>query len=226
MIRAQIRPMIRPMIRRMIGGIGGGEGYVDPVPGWLFNYRLDGNDSALTPINSPTIVTGIELPDKLASNFNGVGQYYDSSDTALTNVGTGAFSIVARFRTTSTVSRVLFSSGNGASTTTFRLRTAGTGFVQMRINGVNFTTLASGLNDGNWHHVVYTYSGSGGTAIVYIDGTVNTTGTAQAYNLTGTGDLQVSAQTGVSLFDGDQDGIRFYDIVLTPADVTSLNNNV
>tara|TARA_R110002020_G_C16174787_1_gene764335 strand:+ start:35 stop:673 length:639 start_codon:yes stop_codon:yes gene_type:complete len=210
----------------MIGGIGGDEGYVDPVPGWAFDYRLNGNDTNLTPINSPTIVTGIELPDKLASEFNGVGQYYTSSDLALTGVGTGAFSIVARFRTTSSISKVLISTGNGADATTFRLRITGTGFVQMRING-NLVSVSGGLNDGDWHQVICTYSGSGGDARLYIDGALETSATSPVYNLSGTGALQVASQGGAALFDGDMDGIRFYDlIVLTPAEVILLNNNV
>ena len=203
-----------------------GGGFVDPVPDFIFNYRLDGNDSALTGVNSPTIVAGIELPDKKATNFNGVDQYYNSSDLALTNVAAGAFSVVVRFRTTASTSRVLFSTGNGADATTFRLRATGTGFIQMRISGVNLATATSGLNDGDWHQAVYTYTGSGGAAIVYIDGASNNSATAQAYNLTGTGELQVGAQTGASLLDGDMDGVRFYDRALTPTEVTALNNNV
>ena len=223
MIRAMIIPMIRPMIRTMIGG---DEGYVDPVPGWAFDYRLDGNDSALTGINSPTIVTGIELPDKLASEFNGVGQYYTSSDIALTAVGTGAFSLVARFRTTSSISKVLMSTGNGSGASTFRLRVTGAGAVQMRTNG-NLVSLTDGLNDGDWHQLACTYTGAGGDAKMYIDGSLDNSVTAPAYNLSGAGALQIAAQGGAALFDGDMDGIRFYDnIVLTPAQVAALNNNV
>ncbi len=200
--------------------------YIDPVPDFLLNYRLDGNDSALTPINSPTIVTGVELPDKKASNFNGVDQYYTSSDLALTGVGTGAFSVVSRFKTTATISKAMFSTGNGADATTFRLRATGTGFIQMRISGVNIQTTTSGMNDGLWHQVVYTYTGSGGTALAYLDGLLDNTDTAQTYNLAGAGALQVAAQTGSSLFDGDMDGVRFYDRVLTPTEITALNGNV
>lgn len=203
-----------------------GGGFVDPVPDFLFHYRLDGNDSALTPINSPSIVAGMELPDKLASNFNGVDQRYSSSDLALTNVGTGAFSVVARFRTTSLISKAMFSTGNGADATTFRLRITGTGFVQMRVGGTNLVTASGGFNDGNWHQVICTYSGSGGVAIVYMDGASDSTKLGEIYNLVGTGALQVAAQTTTANFDGDIDTIRFYDRVLTPADVVLLNNNV
>jgi MSHA biogenesis protein MshQ len=155
-----------------------------------------------------------------------VDQYHDSSDLALTAVGTGAFSIVVRFRTTSSISKVLVSTDNGADDATFRLRITGTGFIQMRIGGGNLVTASGGLNDGGWHHVVYTYASSGLANIVYIDGVVENTGTASAYNLVGTGDLQVAADGGSALFDGDIDGVIFYDRVLTPTDVTALNNNV
>jgi len=221
MITSMIRPMIRPMIRAMIGGIGGS---VDPVPGFLFRYLMDGNDTALTPVLSPAIVSGLELPDLKASNFNGADQFYNSSDLALTGVETGAFSVVVRFRTTALISKVLVSTGNGADASTFRLRITGTGTLQMRIGGGNLVT-SGGFNDGNWYHVVYTYSGSGGESIVYIDGAFNSTKLGETYNLVGAGALQVAAQTATALFDGDIDGVRFYDRVLTPTEVTALNNN-
>lgn len=200
--------------------------FIDPVPDFLFNYLMDGNDSALTPINSPSIVLGLTLPDQLASNFNGVDQRYSSNDLALTGVGTGALSVVMRFNTrTTSTNQATFSTGNGSSPNTFRIRNTTGAKFQFRTGSANLQG-ADTLVADTWYHAVVTMTGSGGTAFVYMNGVASAPLTAPVYDWNGTGFLQIGATLGAQPFDGEIDEVVFYDRALTPSEVLLRYNNV
>lgn len=227
-LRGNVKRGVMRMTRRDYNkwnNIGGG-GYIDPVPDFLFHYRLDGNDSALTPINSPSIVAGLDLPDELASNFNGVDQRYSSSDLALTGINGGALSLVVRFNTrTTSTNQATFSTGNGSSPNNFRVRNTTGAKFQFRTGSSNLQGDPT-LTADTWYHAVVTITGSGGTAYVYMDGVASSPLGAPTYNWDGSGFLQVGATLGSQPFNGEIDEVRFYDRVLTPAEVTALYNNI
>ncbi len=213
------RPMPIPLLESESGG-----GYVDPVPGWLFAYR-DFTESALTPINSPSIVTGIGLPDEQATSFNGVDQRYSSSDLGLTAVGTGAFTISARIKTSVSSRQVILATGTGASSDQFRFRVDGVGQLQFRTSSNNKTSSGVNLADNTWRHVAIVSNGSVSTGAIYIDGIKNIDVVMQTYDLTGTGSLQVGASSGFHLFNGELDDIYFYDRALTDSEIAARAND-
>ena len=204
-----IRPMIRPMIRSMIGGVGG---FVDPVPGFIFKYKMDDNDSAFTPQNPPIpVVVGLDLPDQKSTLFNGTNQYMSTSDTGKTGqIGTGAFSIVVRFRMTSLTQNVaLIATGNGSDETKFRLRISSAGKVQWRQNGDNHSSSTT-LVINKYYHIVINCSGNGGTSEMYINNVLDSSDTNRVYNYQGEGSLQIGAQGGSQDFSGNIDDVRIY----------------
>jgi len=205
---------------------GGGGGYVDPVPDWLFRYRLDGNDSALTPVNSPSIVAGLDLPDLKSANLNGVDQRYASSDLPLTAIGGGAFTISMRFNSDNVLSnRAMFATGLGSNADSFRIRNTSSSRFQFRTGG----TVIAGtvpLVTNTWYHAVVTSTGSGGTLQIIFDDVIDVTTTSPTYNWNGTGFLQIGAVNGTQHYAGEIDEVRMWDKVLTPTEIAALYNNV
>jgi len=208
-------------------GGGGGGGYVDPVSDFLFNYRLDGNDSALTPISSPPIIAGLALPDQEASEFNGTSQYYATTvDSALVAIGTSASTFSCWVRTTDTTNQVIMGNGGATDASTFRYRLNSSGQIQFNTNG-SFKTSSGSANSGSWVHVAVTCAGSGANVMFYINAVQDATVTpAPVYNWGDSGAIGIGArETGLQRFTGDIDDVRFYDRVLTPAEITALFNN-
>lgn len=89
--------------------------------------------------------------------------------------------------------------------------------------------IGSGLNDDNWHHVVYIGDGtSGDFPTVYIDGVVAapSAGTTNLYNsstylnVIGTG----STATG-RYFPGDMDEVAIWNKALSASDITTIYNS-
>jgi len=220
MFRFGFHNAIRPTPIWMFGG-----DYVDPVPDFIFNYRLDGNDPALTPINSPLIVAGLDLPDQLSTSFNGVDQYISSPDASLINVGTGAWSMSMRFMMSSVGdAMVLVSTGSGTSAGHFRLRVQTTGKLQFKTANIARSS-STAFSANSWKHLVITSTGAGGTLEFFVNGSNYGTLASPSYNWTGGGSLQLAAEVGVGVFKGEIDDYRFYDRALTPAEITALYNN-
>ena len=85
----------------------------------------------------------------------------------------------------------------------------------------------SAINDGTWHHVALTRDASGGETRVYVDGTLESTGSTP----TGTIDNAFESigrieDTGGSpeYFDGELDEVRIYDGVLDENEVQTVYN--
>ena len=206
----------------------GGETYVDPVPDYLFKYLMDGNDSALTPINSPSIVAGMELPDKLASSFNGVDQYYTSTGgDAIATLGTGPFTLsfwINRIDPVSNQSTV--STGVGTDADDFRFRLTNAAKLQFRSGGTAITTPTTIVANTDYF-VTVDSTGAGGTLNIYLNNVLDITDTSPPYNFNNSGKiLRVgSVNEGSQLLDGELDGVRFYDRVLTAGERTALYDN-
>ena len=90
----------------------------------------------------------------------------------------------------------------------------------------------SPINDGNWHNVAMTRDAGTGTVQLFIDGTLNATGTFETGAKTSQfhliGALQDDAndtvtQTGATYFNGQLDEVSIYNQVLTAASITALS---
>ena len=81
-----------------------------------------------------------------------------------------------------------------------------------------------GYNDGEWHHVVATWSAAGEFPDLYIDGALDNGATSQGISGTSTGDfvqpLTIGARNNVGTLDSHYEGAAdepaLYDKVLTP----------
>jgi hypothetical protein len=87
---------------------------------------------------------------------------------------------------------------------------------------------STSINDGNWHHIVYTFATSGTmTCKLYIDGSLDSTfalGTG-TLSLHASNSLNLGANTGNDYAHGGQlDSFAFYSTTLTATDVTNHYN--
>ena len=90
----------------------------------------------------------------------------------------------------------------------------------------------SAFGDGEWHHLVITYGGSGHTSVkIYVDGAEDTSASA---NITGTVGsityglpLEIGAysSTHSDKYDGSMKQVLIYDDVITSSEVTTLYNS-
>ena len=86
-------------------------------------------------------------------------------------------------------------------------------------------TTKAELNDGNWHHLAMTYTGSTRTVQVYLDGVSQ--GTSKNSKLSGRlygSDVTVGG-AGLGFFNGDIDDLRIWNVVRTEQEIQD-NMNV
>lgn len=198
-------------------------GYVDPVPGFIIKYTMDGNDSSLVPINTPVIVAGLDLPDLLASEFNGVDQYYTANaDSALMAIGASPFTIVFRIKISIASARTVMEFGDADAPSGFKVNVRGVGGLTLKINATTLNLSDTRFLDDIWLHVAITGTGSLGTLTFFIDAVANaTTRSLPVYNLTDANDFQIG-ETGLPSI---LDEMRVYDFVLSQGQITALYNN-
>ncbi|WP_190810676.1 LamG-like jellyroll fold domain-containing protein [Flagellimonas sp. S3867] len=126
---------------------------------------------------------------------------------------------------TTTTERITIShwgeSGTG-SRATFAVNPDGTIRSEFQGGGLNST---AAVNDGEWHHVAYTYDGA--VLTVYVDGiasaslptTIIDTGNA------GETDVEIGAQSGARIFNGAMDDFKIYSTALSPEAIMFLSQS-
>jgi hypothetical protein len=92
--------------------------------------------------------------------------------------------------------------------------------------GPGYSSSADTVNDDQWHHYVGTVNTSGMEIISYLDGIPKDTTSFGSAPTSASGSLQIGrfSNTYHQSFTGDIDDIRFYNRVLTEAEVTSLHD--
>ena len=198
--------------------------FVDPVAGSIVGYRMDGNDSSFVPIMSPTIVTGLDLPDLKATEFNGVDQYIDASadSAAMATIGSGAFTIVFRIKTAIANARTIIKMGDDTLASGFKINVRGVGGIALKIDNISLNFGDSRFLDDIWLHVIMTSTGTGGDLDLYVDNVANgTTRTLPAYNITDTNDFMIAAANLPATIDG----IWAFDFALDASQRSALFNN-
>ena len=145
-----------------------------------------------------------------------------------------AFSIAFWFRspTTAATTKQIFWSQNGSSRVEISLTSGGAISATLATGSATRTASANGtygqrLDDGFWHHVVYTVAASGTSAgKIYIDsGSVGQhTANGGTLSLDGSGVPKYWAQTGSGTFRSDLwlDELTVFNSTLTQGDVSSL----
>ena len=197
---------------------------------------LNGESSGMTSGNLVLSDLTRNLPyENYSMYFDAAGSNYVSMGNVLDKDGTEAFSISTWIKDTTAGTRVIVSKLDGSGVG-FLLH-AGVFSGQKIIwypciaSGGNIQVRnSSAINDGNWHHILATYDGSGNAsgAKLYIDGSLDTniitdtfTGTSSS-----TGPLQISAYNGTSFpFYGNISNTSIFNVELTPTEVLKVYAN-
>ena len=86
---------------------------------------------------------------------------------------------------------------------------------------------STAVNTGNWVHACMTRSKSSGAMNVYVNGVLDGSGVGSTATLSSNSTLTIGNGTDGGLFwNGLLDGIRVYDFVLTPTEISSLAGGV
>ena len=165
----------------------------------------------------------------VAGKFGNAGEFNGSSSYVLAPsfmpTGSNPRSASAWVKTTvSNANMTILFYGSESSNNAFIFRVInGQLGVAFWANDHDFT--ATGLTDGNWHHVVATYDGS--LAKLYLDGNLIGTGSAGAVS-TSSANLAIGAyNNGVdALFNGSIDQVRIFNRAITATEVETLYNEV
>ena len=155
--------------------------------GTAYDYSGAGNDGTIS--GSPTLgVAGPRPPaylgfdsGALAYQFDGASSYIDCG-TGPSLAGTTDFTVEAWVNTTNSATGVVVQQrSTGGYNGEYQLEVNANGTVYFTVYGggasaFGFSSPASGkyVNDGNWHHIAATRSGTNGT--IYIDGAAVATG--------------------------------------------------
>jgi hypothetical protein len=187
------------------GSITGTELYADGVYGKCLD--LNGS-SRVTLLNETTFDYEHTQPFSIAfwmknSQASGTDRFFVGKTSAIG--GAAGFSVFQE---------------SGSALTRFRLRDTGT----------NYDVDTTGaLNNGQWHHIVVTFSGNSNRSgmKIYVDGVLNNTGTSSAIGASILNNVQVTigaeSDNGVPL-TGQIDDVRIYNKELNSSEVSILYN--
>lgn len=206
------------------------DGFSDPVPGYLFNYRMAAGDLA-DGVNGPVNVNGIELPDEKSIRFNGVDQSLDKGADASKIVGTeGEFTIALwaapSVGATAAQTRQIFAYGaSGGGEDGFAVQ-INSGFKRMRFrsNGIGFNS-AVDLTEAAWNHIIITYDGT--TARMWVNNANEATNVQTVNTFSETAILNIGCNTSctTNFWLGELDGIRYYPFEVSAAQRAALYGN-
>ncbi len=173
-----------------------------------------------------------------AVQINGADNSYVSFGNSVGQFGTQAFTVAFWFQSTDDSLSLADLIGNRAASghgNFFAVRMSNDGYVSAEVdqdasgtNYIGFRSTQSGLNDGNWHHIVVTRSTR--TLALYVDGALSNSGTAS-----GTANInnKVVFKVGRSLVDRSTarfapdavfDDVAIYSSALSASQVRSLYN--
>jgi len=185
------------------------------------NWWLMGEDATWNTANwwLPNVVS--TLFSKKSFDFKSGGfANYITMGNVLDKDGTEAFSISAWVRYTSGSSIAIVAKNDSGTPSGYALFSQAVGGINWypatSAGGYIQVKSTNGVNDGNWHHVLATYDGSGNAsgAKIYVDGSLDTTividtATGSSSNST---DLQIGARDGPGLpFLGSIDDVAIFN---------------
>ena len=200
------------------------------------NYTVTVTDSnncsvsAVQQITASTNATAItSINNDAAMSFNGVDSYVDAGD--FSSLIGQTVSVSMWFKTTSTFSSnedlLSFGLQTTGSVSTQRIFFASSGILVASINngaGGYATTSYSGLNDGDWHHLVCMWEGgSVANGIkIYVDGSLASQATS-TQSLTSAVQFIIGENLHYnSNFDGSIDEVAVWNSTLSSCDVKGI----
>ncbi|KXK25998.1 MAG: hypothetical protein TR69_WS6001001290 [candidate division WS6 bacterium OLB20] len=156
-----------------------------------------------------------------AVNLNGTDEFISvANSTALNSTD---FSVSAWIRTTSSgVSRVLTKEGNTNGQQRYSLGTnvsvAGRADVSFYGTSVNTAQSTSTVNDGEWHHILGTFSDTNNRLRIYVDGVLEATTTTTQTPVASSNPLEIGRFDSAAgqYFNGSVDQVRYWERELSP----------
>jgi hypothetical protein len=238
---------------------------VAPPPDLWLGFNGNYNDSnSISTVSPPHDVYGVlnttftnDVPNATCGTSNlflaGDGSYVEADNVSDLNFNTGnPFSVSAWFKTTTggviwTKSTEAADSGGDEQTVACFVGTGDTadngdgeplGSIVVDVFFVgDVVSTATGLNDGNWHHVVVTYTANN-TWSLYIDGVFNNSATFPACNEGANAEGPWAFTVGATLndyfpletgtgnpFDGEIDEVGAWNLTLTPSQAANIFTN-
>jgi len=209
-----------------------------PTTGLISDYKLDGNASDATKMNpgflqnAPTPTTDRFGNTNSAYSFNGSNQFIT---TSVRYNNPTIFTISTWFNTTTNTGGKLIgfgnsqSSGSGAMDRHIYMDNAGKIYFGIYNTATNTINSTLSYNDGNWHLVTATFSGTNGMRL-YMDGTLVASNASYnvAQNYSGYWRIAYDNVFGYPnaptspYFKGKLDDVLIYNTELTSSDVTSI----
>jgi len=197
---------------------------------------LSGNNNNGVYQNGMGTITDTAEGGSLAYDFDGTGDYIDTSNVLGLGSGDWAFSLWAKC--TSVAPREMLNTYNptngkfislGLNSDTSGGTDTGTcrGTMDDDTTRQITPTYSASYNDGDWHHFVFSRNNSTGTLDVFVDGnpsSVSSVNFGTYGSVTSTLPLRIGAVQSINIryYVGQMDDIRQFDRVLTQAEITHL----
>jgi hypothetical protein len=200
----------------------------DPVSDWVHRYRLDGNDpDQITALGSPTLVSGPGYGDNTGYGFEATDALSFDFHSPSYARGTGAFSLAFWWKNDGTRGSIgaICATGNGNTAATFFIGPTSSNQIRFKCAGTNVQSFANPF--GEWVHCTVVFAGASGNCDFYINGSLQVSRTAMAYNLTDSTEFTIGNDNGTSSsnpYEGQIDEVRFYNRTLSTTEVEAIYN--
>jgi len=156
-----------------------------------------------------------------AFNFNGSNPLETPGFTGINGAGSRSVALWIKTANAATAGLVHWGSSGSFSRSSFKLN-KNTGTIRFEYQGGGHNGV-TGVADGEWHHIAYTYDGD--TIKLYVDGIEDFTksGIVLRTGEAGETDVNIGSQLGKAIFVGALDDVRIFDVTLTPDEVKVLS---
>jgi len=210
----------------------------DIQSGLIAHYEFEDNinDSA-NDYNLSVAGGGSELYNNIGKYgksyiFNGTDNYLKTATNALDENQTGTISFWIKDSVDNGQAYVVMQDNSGSSTFSPSIYTDGSknlgAYGNIHQYPLDQTPIGQAMFDGNWHHIVLTFSGTN-TATFYFDGqyVIPSDQSADEFKIGTTIALGVQYANNItpqSFLSGEMDDVKIYNRVLSSSDITKLYN--
>jgi len=188
--------------------------------GDILNSDLNKGIINITATSAGTPQFGIRPGGGEAYICDGINPLIIPGYTGINGAGARTVALWIKTSSASTSGVVHWGASGTLSRASFKMQNTGVIRFEYQGGGQNGVTP---INDGQWHHIAYSYNGD--TVKLYVDGVEDFTASGILINTGNAGqtDVNIGSQLGGSIFLGSIDDVRIFDVVLTPAEIVTLS---
>ncbi|MBU1172728.1 MAG: LamG domain-containing protein [Proteobacteria bacterium] len=200
------------------------------IPEPVGMYMFSGNAQDGTVNQNHGIVTGAELIEDRAGNFNSAYLFYSRPHrikiplTPQNTFSSGSFTVSFWVKTQdkgSVIKNIVTNDSGSKPCWSFNCNAQGLIFRLTNQEG-DSAYLTYPVNDGAWHHVIGTRNATNNTMSLYVDSTIVETRTAVTGSVNSLGDIFVGDHKN-RLFSGRIDDVILWDMALSEAKMVELH---